>query len=158
MNNIIKRLFALVLCFVLVLSMVACGGPQNAPDPTAPESTPIATPEGTPAPTPAPTPESTPKPTPAPTPKPTPKPTPAPTPAPTSAPTPAPTPESTPAPSVSSFAVHFIDVGQADAALVLHGIDLLESRRIFAAKKKIFLRQRGGRGCSAPCPQYQSML
>lgn len=106
-----KKLLALLLCLVLALSMVACGGPQNAPDPTVPESTPVATPE----PTPDPTPEDTPTPTPKPTPAPTPKPTPAPTPK----PTPAPTPESTPAPSVSSFAVHFIDVGQADAALVL---------------------------------------
>lgn len=61
----IKKLFAIMLALLMLMSMAACGAPEETPAPTpTPTATPAPTP--TPEPTPTPTPEHTPEPTPTP--------------------------------------------------------------------------------------------
>lgn len=94
-----KRLFALVLTLIMVLGLAACG-----------EDIDNTIPNGSTGPTTLPTT--------APTTTPTTAPTTAPTTVPTAAPTSVPTTAPTTTPTNSTFSIHFIDVGQADAALV----------------------------------------
>lgn len=94
--------------------------PDESPSVSTTASIPEETPEAAPDSTPEATPDSTVEPSesaaPAPTPSKEPKPSPSVEPTPDPTPTPSPTPEP---PVDSTFEVHFIDVGQADAALVL---------------------------------------
>jgi competence protein ComEC len=111
-----KKLICLALVLAMCLSLVACGT-ANVPDNSNPPPSQSVAP--TPEPSEAPSPEPSQNPAPEPTASADPKPT-----AETSV---QPTPETTPSPSVdpseppigSTFKIHFIDVGQADAALVL---------------------------------------
>lgn len=96
-----KKPWKLIIGILVVLFLFGSAGSDE--EAAAPVESPVASASVT---TPAPTPEATPAPTP--------KPTTAPTVAPTEEPE-----ESAEIPADSSFAVHFIDVGQADAALVL---------------------------------------
>lgn len=105
-----KKRWPIILIVVAVLALIGALGDSGEDSPSSPTESPSAS-ITTPAPTPDPTVE--------PTATPTAEPTPAPTPTPEPTPTPAPTPEPTEIPVDSTFEIHFIDVGQADAALVL---------------------------------------
>jgi len=71
MKKHIILILTVVLGVTMLLTLVACGGGDAAPEAT-PEPTPEATPAPTPEPTPAPTPEPTPEPEPEPEPEPVP--------------------------------------------------------------------------------------
>ena len=84
----LRLTLAILLAFLLLLGLTACGnGTKGLPE-TPPPVTEVPTPSPTPKPTP--TPQPTPEPTPTPTPEPTPTPTLEPTPEPSSEPTPEP--------------------------------------------------------------------
>ncbi len=74
-----KKTLILMICLLLILSAVGCGGKKESPAAPAPEPTAAPTAVPTAAPTAAPTEEPTAEPTPEPTPEPTSEPTPEPT-------------------------------------------------------------------------------
>lgn len=87
-----RTVLPVILAALAMIGLLGCSGQNIPPTPSRLPSAPLSTPAPTasPAPTPASTPESTPVPEPTPT-----------------------------LPADSTFEIHFIDVGQADAALVL---------------------------------------
>lgn len=97
-----KKLFALAMSLILLLSTAACGGVTGTEGLQSSEVSSvsaIATPKATQMPTAIPKATATPTPAPTATPTPTPEPTPTATPTPEPTPTPTPTPEPTPEPT-----------------------------------------------------------
>lgn len=131
-----KKLICLALVLAMCLSLVACGT-ADTPDSSNPP------PSQSVAPSPSPSEEPTPSEELAPSEEPTPSEEPAPSEEPTPSNDPQPTETVTP-PETSTFSIHFIDVGQADAALVecdghymlIDGGNKADSNTIYSVLKK----------------------